>query len=357
MVHVRCWRPRRRLVSKRETRHGVHVARLSLPFVIEGMFGRAWHRFNHHMLAHVGPRTLGPLPQIDVVHSVGAMLTGTAGGHWAMRLGAAHVVQLITELDWQLAEYPRLARMHRSVHAVSCNSEYIARTAREVFPSPSDVRCIYRGTDLELFHPQGAPPPGASMTFLYLGGFPRYPGRTDGDNVKGGKTLLAAWHREESRLAKHDARLVISGPRVPNAAIKAWRDELREPDRIELRPTLSPSEVPAAMRSADVVLVPSMHDGLPNVAVEASSCGRPVLGSTAGGIPEIVDHDVTGVLTAPGDSAALGDAMVQMAGARERTAEMGRQARVRAEAHFDSATTADKFIGLYRDARAVLRAN
>ena len=66
-------------------------------------------------------------------------------------------------------------------------------------------------------------------------------------------------------------------------------------------------EIVAALATADVfVLTPTVtedgdRDGIPNVLVEAMACGLPVVTTTAGGITELVVHDVNGLLSAPED--------------------------------------------------------
>jgi glycosyltransferase involved in cell wall biosynthesis len=66
------------------------------------------------------------------------------------------------------------------------------------------------------------------------------------------------------------------------------------------------------MAAADLVTLPSHSEGQPNVLIEALACGRPVVASDVGGIPEIVD-DACGHLVPPGDvdalAAALADAL------------------------------------------------
>jgi glycosyltransferase involved in cell wall biosynthesis len=65
------------------------------------------------------------------------------------------------------------------------------------------------------------------------------------------------------------------------------------------------NQLALAYSAADVFVIPSLEDNLPNTAVEAMACGVPVVGFEIGGIPEIIDHKQNGFLARPGDIASL----------------------------------------------------
>lgn len=79
---------------------------------------------------------------------------------------------------------------------------------------------------------------------------------------------------------------------------------------VRLAGTQSPSRVARWMAAADVVTLPSYSEGHPNVLVEALACGRPVVATQVGGIPEVVDVEC-GLLVPARDSAALAAALGQ----------------------------------------------
>jgi glycosyltransferase involved in cell wall biosynthesis len=70
-------------------------------------------------------------------------------------------------------------------------------------------------------------------------------------------------------------------------------------------------EIPLWMNACDVLCLPSLSEGLPNVALEAMACGLPVVASRVGGIPEIVRDGVNGFLVPPSDPDALAHALRQ----------------------------------------------
>ncbi len=68
-------------------------------------------------------------------------------------------------------------------------------------------------------------------------------------------------------------------------------------------------EIPLWMNASDVLCLPSVNEGLPNVGLEAMACGLPVVASQVGGVPEIVREGVNGFLVAPSDPQALAEAL------------------------------------------------
>jgi glycosyltransferase involved in cell wall biosynthesis len=77
---------------------------------------------------------------------------------------------------------------------------------------------------------------------------------------------------------------------------------------IKVLPACSPEEVALWMTAADVVTLPSYMEGCPNVVLEALACGRPVVATEVGGIPELM-NDTCGRLIPPRDAGALADAL------------------------------------------------
>jgi glycosyltransferase involved in cell wall biosynthesis len=84
---------------------------------------------------------------------------------------------------------------------------------------------------------------------------------------------------------------------------------------IHALPECSFEEVPGWMTAADLVTLPSYMEGCPNVVLEALACGRPVVATNVGGIPEIMPKtkgDQCGRLVPPRDSAALAEALASV---------------------------------------------
>ena len=107
-----------------------------------------------------------------------------------------------------------------------------------------------------------------------------------------------------------DVRLAVVGDGPQRAQLQQLADTLKISSQITWHGQKKPDEIADFMQGADLLCLPSHMEGVPNVALEAFACGLPVVGTTVGGIPEVVTND-TGVLTAPRDPPALAQAIAQ----------------------------------------------
>lgn len=104
-------------------------------------------------------------------------------------------------------------------------------------------------------------------------------------------------------------------------------------------------------RRASVALVPSVWpEPCPTVALEAMAFGLPVIGSHIGGIPDLVEHGVSGLLVPPNDSARLAESMQAILTDHELRNTLSRGARARSQ-RFDTAAVVPQIVEVYESAR------
>lgn len=89
------------------------------------------------------------------------------------------------------------------------------------------------------------------------------------------------------------------------------------------------SDADALIAACDVFVLSSREEGLGTVLLDAMSCGKPVAATSAGGIGDVVEHGVTGLLVPVGEAEALGAAIAGLCRDAERRAAMGAAARSR----------------------------
>src|SRR2546421_2286186 len=108
-----------------------------------------------------------------------------------------------------------------------------------------------------------------------------------------------------------------------------------------------PEECRAFMNRLDVFVMPSFTEGTPNSVVEAMACGKPIIASAVGGIPDMIGNDA-GLLVAPGDVNELASAMMWVARDSELRKRMGMAARERYHELFSPKVVMPLMLDIYR---------
>lgn len=101
--------------------------------------------------------------------------------------------------------------------------------------------------------------------------------------------------------------------------------------------------------AADVFVLPSLADNLPNTMLEALACGTPVVGFATGGIPDGVRPRVTGLLAQTGDSLELRSAILELLNNKAKRSEMSANCRRIAVSEYDLSVQANRYIALYKE--------
>jgi glycosyltransferase involved in cell wall biosynthesis len=107
----------------------------------------------------------------------------------------------------------------------------------------------------------------------------------------------------------------------------------------------------------DAVAVPSLQDNLPNVILEAMSCGSPCIGFNLGGIPDMIEHQVNGYLVQPFSVEDLATGIAWVLGDKDRTQNLSQRARAKIELAFNLELQAHRYQSLYQELLAASNGN
>jgi glycosyltransferase involved in cell wall biosynthesis len=107
------------------------------------------------------------------------------------------------------------------------------------------------------------------------------------------------------------------------------------------------SDVPAILNAADIFVLASHYEGNPLSVMEAMAAGLPPVCTAVGGIPELIQHERTGLLVPPDDESALASALQQLIENSWLRVQMGQAAREYAQRYFDIAVMVQAYERLY----------
>jgi glycosyltransferase involved in cell wall biosynthesis len=164
---------------------------------------------------------------------------------------------------------------------------------------------------------------------------------------KGVDVLLAAFSEVVRRLPS--ARLVLVGDGPERSAIGQQVRSQGLAQQVEMTGQLSAEDTQRRLVGAWVQAVPSRWpEPFGMVAAEAMMRGTAVVASATGGLPEVVQHERTGLLVPPGDEGSLTAALLRLLQDPLESDRMGREGREIAVATFGVEAQVDRFLGTYR---------
>lgn len=251
---------------------------------------------------------------------------------------------------WTAVSVPRRVIAWRHADMLIAISKATARDLTEIYGVPPEkIRVVYNGVDPEIFAPIEKSDVARRLGLegkrivLYVGDF---------GLRKGLRYLIQAVPKVISEVP--DARFLLVGgtPRWLGTDIY-WKMLLEQIKRcgvqehVRLLGSVSHFELPKYYSAAEVFVLPSLHEGLGKVALEAMTCEKPVVATRVGGIPEIVDDGVDGILVPPMDSNGMADAIIDLLSDEKRATAMGRTGRSKVLERFTWKETAKRLVAAY----------
>jgi glycosyltransferase involved in cell wall biosynthesis len=222
----------------------------------------------------------------------------------------------------------------RHATSVTAGSSTLARSIPRT--SAWELKIVPLGVDAARFRP-------ATASGLTLAGRFRILHVASLSPVKDQATLIAAMGQVTSAEDAH-LHVVGDGPLRAQLAAQVAASGLER--HVTFHGAISHDRLPAFYQAADVCVVSSRHESQSMAAIEACGCGRPVIGTAVGIIPDL--EDAVRVV-APGDTTALARAILELARDHAMRLAMGRQARLVVERALTVDHTVEAWLGLYEE--------
>lgn len=276
------------------------------PKILRGLYGRFY-------LASIRAtfRRVRDEFQPEIIFAPWAYPDGHAAVQLARLSGLPVVVQVhgsdIRELDRFAARVPGTIAAVRDADGVIAVSQDLAERVIGLGAAPRRVRVVIDGVDKRTFHPGpkaeaqrrvGLSP--AAKHLLFVGNLVP---------VKGLDVLLEACRRLPGPRSQWQLHVVGAGPL--EESLRSTAESLGLADSVSFHGPIAHAELPDWFRAADLFVLASRSEGVPNVLLEAAACGLPFVASRVGGIPEIASIGASR-LVPPEQPAALAEAIAGM---------------------------------------------
>lgn len=231
----------------------------------------------------------------------------------------------------------------RLPHHVLTTSEKISQgLMRDLGLPASHLTCLPTGIDLERFRP------GLCSTLRTELKIP------ENTKLLGMVSVLRGWKGhihlfKALRLIKKtlpDWKLIVAGDGPQRENLPKWAEE--EGIREQVYFLGHRTDVPEILSALDLLVVPSEgHEGIPQIVLQGQAAGVPVIGSRVGGIPEVIQHEVTGLLVPTRDPAALGEAIQRIFNDGELRTKIVTAARAQVESQNCISAMCERLESLY----------
>nr|WP_041831484.1 glycosyltransferase family 4 protein [Actinoplanes missouriensis] len=231
-----------------------------------------------------------------------------------------------------------------AVRVIVC-SAYMKREVIRLFDvPPSRAEVVFNGVDALRWRARPRAVEAARARYAGDGPLISFAGRLVYE--KGVQHLMAAVPMLRER--HPGLRVVIAG----DGPYRKDLEDLAGSLGVSFAGFLGGHELTALMGASDCYVVPSIYEPFGMVALEAAAAGTPVAVAGTGGLAEIVEHGVTGVTFAPGDPAALAEAVGAVLADRDYARSLALRARSRVREDFSWQTIAGQTVAVYDQARA-----
>ena len=263
---------------------------------------------------------------------------------------SAHAKDIWTSPDWEIAE--KLQDCQWLATCTAGGRDHLQELAHQ----RDKIHLVYHGLDLARFPPSKAKPSkrdgseiGNPLRIITVG---------RAVSKKGLNTLLDALALLDADL--HWRWMHIGGGPLRDE-LKAQAQNLGISEKCNFRGALAQSDVIEAYSQCDLFVLPCRidengdRDGLPNVIVEAQSQSLAVISSPISGIPELIGHEINGLLVEPESPKKLAKAITRLAKNPKLRNNMGATGNKKVRAHFNHLTTIDDLAnlldGMLKDAK------
>jgi len=214
-------------------------------------------------------------------------------------------------------------------------SQACAQELREWYRLKKDINIIYNGVDTRFFIPRSGSQDQAYI--LYSGQL---------ISKKGLPDLI----RSASYICREypDMKFILAGDGPLKNKLMRQVNQLGLNNNFSFAGYLDRNELLTYYQLATICVLPSYHEGLPTVLLEAMSCGIPTVATSVAGNAELVKDGETGFLVPPKNPQKLAEAILRILADEKLRQNMGRNAREKAEHLYDWEVMIDKIVECYK---------
>lgn len=247
-------------------------------------------------------------------------------------------------------DFPNISPIHKAIFKFNlmkadriCSTSHIMKEEIKQYTN-KHIAIIPFGIDLNLFKPLSVHDI-FSVNDIIIGTVKAL------EKKYGIEYLIEAFFILRQRIKEYPVKLLIVGKGSLDAKLKAKVKDLGIEGETVFTGFIQPAEIPFYQNALSIAVFPSIDnsESFGVAAVEAMACEKPVIASDVGGLPEVIENNVTGLIVPPANAEKLADAVEILVRDEQLRIKLGKQGRERVEKLYNWKDNLDSMIRMYEE--------
>jgi len=282
-----------------------------------------------HLHSPLPPLIKTSRPIITTIHT--PMLTD----YRQTRITSFH--SLFSKISAKLVSYPQELKLIEASDIITTVSNPVAQELKEYNIKPSELIITGNGVDEKFFNYKQKKPEGNIKYIMFAGRIDREKGLFD--LVECGRYIS----KERS-----DVRFIIAGKGRDFNKLKKKIKKIGLQDKFILTGQVNKNQLVKLYQNATIFILPSYHEGLPSVVLEAMSCGLPVIVTDVRGNRELISNGETGIVIPPRSPKKMAKTISTLLDDGKLRKKLGENARKIIEKNYTWDKISNKFLECYK---------
>lgn len=246
------------------------------------------------------------------------------------------IYSLLTKISARFVSYPLELKLIQSSDIVTTVSKSIAQELKEHYLNLDEVSIVYNGVDEKFFYPKQIKSGDGSKYIMYAGRADREKGLFD--LVKCGKFICSE---------RSDVFFIVAGNGRDFNKLKRKTRKAGLQDRFIFLGQVDKDQMVKLYQNATLFVLPSYHEGLPGVLLEAMSCGLPVIATDVRGNRDLVSNGENGVIVPSRAPKKMAEAISILLKDKKLRKKLGKNARKTIEENYTWNAVSNRILGYY----------
>jgi len=246
------------------------------------------------------------------------------------------IFSLFSKISARFISYPLELKLIKTSDMITTVSESIAQEMKEYRLDPGNLTVMFNGVDEKFFYPKQKKSEDTDKYILYVGRIDREKGLFD--LVECGRYVCNEMNNVSFVLAGNGRDLSNLKQKIKKAGLQKKFKFLGQVDK---------NQLVKLYQNASIFVLPSYHEGLPGVVLEAMSCGLPVITTDVRGNRDLISNGKNGIVVSPRAPKKLAAAIVCLLNDDDMQLNLGKNARKTIEENYTWDNISSKFLRHY----------